>query len=116
MRAAIPFCYKQRVLERQKNKCNICSMFLDIYDIDHIIPFCVERIHRISNLQALCPTCHARKTRNEAKYIKIFKECQKTKSFRFCWKCKKVISSYFGFQGGVCMPCLNESFKGLHVL
>lgn len=104
MRKPIPFSYKKRILERQKNKCKVCSIFLDVYDIDHIIPYCIEKTHKLSNLQALCPTCHARKTRMEAKYVTEYIRCEKTKSYRFCWTCKKVYSSYFG----CCLPRLDR--------
>lgn len=100
MRAPIPATLKQAVLRKQNYKCNKCSMFLDVYDIDHIVPYRVEPVHRISNLQALCPTCHARKTRSEAKEISLFIQCENTPSYRYCWTCKKVISSYFS----CCLP------------
>jgi hypothetical protein len=96
MRTSIPSYYKQLILRRQEHKCNKCSVFLDVYDIDHIVPYRVCQEHRLSNLQALCPTCHARKTRSEARYLAEYVKCEQTKSYRLCWQCKKVVSSYFG--------------------
>lgn len=115
MRTSIPNHYKQTVLRRQNHKCNICSVFLDVYDIDHTIPYCVHPVHKLSNLQALCPTCHARKTRKEAKHIVLYKRCQKTVSQRYCWTCKKVVSSYFGYQNGICMQCIESKVGKMSV-
>lgn len=106
MRAPIPNRYKQIILKNQNHKCKTCSVKLDVYDIDHIVPYRINPVHRLKNLQALCPTCHARKTRSELRDLRLFIQCEKTPSFRLCWCCKKVVSSYFGFQDGVCMSCL----------
>jgi hypothetical protein len=108
MRAPIPSHYKQAVLRRQKHKCNVCSDVLDVYDIDHVVPYRVCREHRLSNLQALCPTCHARKTRSEARYLAEYVRCEQTKSYRLCWGCKRVVSMYFG-----CCSSLDQSFSRL---
>ena len=96
MRTPIPTHYKHAVLRRQKHKCNACSVFLDVYDIDHIVPYRICQEHRLSNLQALCPTCHARKTRSEARYLAEYVKCEQTKSYRLCWGCKRIVSVYFG--------------------
>jgi 5-methylcytosine-specific restriction endonuclease McrA len=74
MRATIPMHYKHAILRRQKRLCNVCSDVLDVYDIDHIVPYRICQEHKLSNLQALCPTCHARKTRSEAKYVAEYKQ------------------------------------------
>lgn len=100
MRTRVPKAFRRLILKRQKHKCAVCSMFLDVYDIDHIIPYRVYPVHKLNNLQALCPNCHARKTRKEQKYIQLFIDCEKTKSYRYCWICKKVYSAYFG----CCLP------------
>ena len=46
------------------------------YEIDHIIDHCISQDDSPENLQALCPSCHRRKTRNSAinKEIKILKK------------------------------------------
>ena len=105
MRTPIPTHYKQAVLRRQKNKCKVCCNVLDVYDIDHIVPYRVCREHKLSNLQALCPNCHARKTRSEAKHLAEYARCEQTQSYRLCWTCKKVVSAYFGFDNGCCSAC-----------
>ena len=107
MRSQIPFHVKQTVLNRQNHKCKICSIFLDVYDIDHIVPYRICQEHNVSNLQALCPNCHARKTRSEAIYLTKYIRCEETKSYRFCWNCKQIVSSYFGFEKGYCSACLS---------
>ena len=96
MRTPIPTHYKHAILRRQQNKCNVCCDVLDVYDIDHIVPYRICQEHRLSNLQALCPTCHARKTRSEARYLAEYVKCEQTKSYRLCWGCKRIVSVYFG--------------------
>lgn len=115
MRSSIPRSYKEYILRKQNHKCKKCSVFLDVYDIDHIVPYRIHQVHKLSNLQALCPTCHARKTRSELKDLKRFIQCEKTPSFRLCWCCKKVVSSYFGFKNGMCMPCLHKKMDLIHI-
>ena len=105
MRATIPMHYKYAILRRQKHRCNTCCDILDVYDIDHIVPYRVCRKHELSNLQALCPNCHARKTRSEARYVAEYVRCEQTKSYRLCWGCKQVVSAYFGFENGYCSAC-----------
>lgn len=116
MRVPIPNTLKQSVLKRQNYKCKKCSVFLDVYDIDHIVPYRVDPVHRLSNLQALCPTCHARKTRREAKQLTLYSKCEKTQSYRYCWTCKKVISKYFGFESGNCTSCFVDKFKNEFII
>ena len=56
------------VLLRQNSRCNNCGMILDVYDFDHI-----DGDHwndDISNCQALCPTCHRRKSKNHKRLAK----------------------------------------------
>lgn len=114
MRAPIPTHYKQTILRRQDHKCKVCSMFLDVYDIDHIVPYRVHGVHKLKNLQALCPTCHARKTRKEATELALYIRCEQTKSHRYCWSCKKIVSSYFGFIHGTCAACSVEELTHLN--
>ncbi|MGD9533377.1 MAG: PsbP-related protein [Candidatus Nitrosocosmicus sp.] len=52
---------KNEILHRQKNLCAHCKRFLSVRDFDHIDG---DRSNNdISNCQALCPNCHAIKTR-----------------------------------------------------
>ena len=52
---------KKYVLALQYYRCNHCNMVLDVFNFDHIDG---NRSNNLSsNCQALCPNCHARKTR-----------------------------------------------------
>jgi hypothetical protein len=54
---------KQQVLRRQDHKCNSCGRLLNVVDYDHIDG---NRANNdSSNCQALCPNCHAEKSRRE---------------------------------------------------
>jgi len=54
---------KQKVLIRQNFRCKSCLNPLEIVDFDHIDGDTSN--NDISNCQALCPNCHAKKTRNK---------------------------------------------------
>ncbi len=75
----------------QENKCKICGLELEIYDIDHIIPYSIVKCHELKNLQALCSNCHAKKSRKEYKKIQFVKNLNE----KYCWKCNIVYSKYF---------------------
>jgi|tagenome__1003787_1003787.scaffolds.fasta_scaffold19752888_1 hypothetical protein len=53
---------KEQVLNRQKNRCAVCKKLLTIMDFDHINGDRSDNAP--SNCQALCPACHAYKTRH----------------------------------------------------
>lgn len=54
---------KKQVAASQKWTCNHCKELLDAtYEIDHIHPLFKGGDNSISNLQALCRNCHAKKT------------------------------------------------------
>ena len=55
-------------LSEQKNRCNICGKKSDIWDFDHIDGD--RSNNNMWNCQALCPNCHAEKTRKR-KFFKI---------------------------------------------
>jgi len=55
---------KEEVLKMQKNRCRLCGKKSDIWDFDHIDGD--KANNDISNCQALCPNCHAKKTRKKS--------------------------------------------------
>lgn len=59
---------KKRLIEEQKNSCAICRKSIQtVSEIDHIRPLSFGGTNDESNLQVLCPNCHATKTRLERK-------------------------------------------------
>ena len=54
---------KHTTLALQLYRCNHCDRFLDVINFDHIDGN--RSNNSISNCQALCPNCHARKTREK---------------------------------------------------
>ena len=44
-------------------QCNYGKFDESGYQIDHIVEYCDEQNNNITNLQALCPNCHAVKTK-----------------------------------------------------
>jgi len=52
---------KQKILISQKFRCAKCKNRLEIADFDHIDGD--KTNNDVSNCQALCPNCHAKKTR-----------------------------------------------------
>ena len=56
---------KSQILKEQNYKCADCKKFLNVYDFDHIDN---DRSNNdYNNCQALCPICHALKTRKTKK-------------------------------------------------
>ncbi len=66
---------KKRIAAGQKWRCNLCHKLLPSrYHIDHIKEHASGGSDKESNLQALCPNCHAEKHeehRNRKKQSKI---------------------------------------------
>ena len=54
---------KQKVLIQQNFRCVSCHNHLEIADFDHVDGN--KANNDISNCQALCPNCHAKKTRKK---------------------------------------------------
>lgn len=114
---------KDLLLEIQEGKCRNCKKELGgIYDVDHIIPHTICNDDSDSNLQLLCPNCHAEKTRGgERKRINMFK-VSLTQRQPHCWNCWRRVSPYF-FTGVFCKDCeikilednLAASLKNFHI-
>ena len=73
---------KNEVLAKQHNKCNICKKGLDPRAIhfDHIKEYSKGGKTSLSNIQALCPNCHARKTNKDRVKSIIKRKAKKEKS------------------------------------
>lgn len=54
---------KKVVAANQKWRCGLCHQLLDeTYEVDHVIPLYLGGTNDISNLMALDPICHKKKT------------------------------------------------------
>jgi hypothetical protein len=61
-----PMLFKREVIMRQKSMCNCCGDLLKgRCELDHVMPLSAGGENAPENLQALCPPCHAEKTRRE---------------------------------------------------
>jgi hypothetical protein len=84
---------KKLIASSQEWKCKICCSILSAaYQIDHIIPFCLDGDDSISNLQALCPNCHSSKTQRENYRIYKYKKLCATMNQNLCWFCLEDLS------------------------
>jgi len=61
LRRNFPEWVRAAILLIQQYRCRVCGCFLEVYEFDHIDgnPY----NNHITNCQALCPTCHTKKTR-----------------------------------------------------
>lgn len=60
-RRYFPANVKRQILKDQKYKCAICKQNTEVWDYDHKNGN--RSNNKLSNCQALCPNCHAKKTR-----------------------------------------------------
>jgi ribosomal protein S27AE len=86
---------KKKVAASQSWNCAICKKQLShTYQIDHKIPWHIIKSHEFSNLQALCPNCHAEKTAND-----LIVSLNNSKKFEIkttlCTRCGIFISPFF---------------------
>lgn len=66
---------RQKLLENQNGKCNICDCRIDIFcaELDHIVPWTLVGDELgVKNLQMLCRDCNRRKSKNSAYNLKMF--------------------------------------------
>jgi 5-methylcytosine-specific restriction endonuclease McrA len=72
---------RNEIIGRQRSRCNRCGEILDPRNthIDHIIPV-EEGTDNIGNLQALCGSCHNKKTHEDRLRQQHLKEKDKNKS------------------------------------
>tara|TARA_Y100000389_G_scaffold200790_2_gene241991 strand:+ start:170 stop:688 length:519 start_codon:yes stop_codon:yes gene_type:complete len=70
-RTKMPEPKRRKIAARQDWKCSnpdgncILKGELQEYDVDHVIPLMAGGLDNESNMQALCPACHRRKTEND---------------------------------------------------
>ena len=62
-RRGFPDIVKERVLKKQNHRCAHCKCLLNVFDWDHKNGKRYDNSE--SNCQALCPNCHAIKTRSK---------------------------------------------------
>ena len=64
--------HRIEIAYKSKYHCNMCKMLLPpTFEVDHIVELCDGGKDEYSNLQALCPNCHALKTRAKTSYVEI---------------------------------------------
>ncbi len=70
---------KARIKKIQKNLCKACGKKSDVLDIDHIDGNSSN--NSLNNAQALCPNCHAKKTRTiKQKTLKLSQALRKLRN------------------------------------
>ncbi len=60
---------RQRIIERDGNKCGMCPNTDGPFIVDHIIPLWISGNDEDDNLWTLCETCNKNKTANDIKAI-----------------------------------------------
>lgn len=56
---------KDKILENQERKCNLCEKDMKKWEFDHIVPLPDGGDNNIENIQALCKECHEIKSNKE---------------------------------------------------
>lgn len=89
-RTTIRSAIKKNIAYKQEYKCKICSKLLPpSHQCDHIVPHSISNDNNESNLQILCPTCHANKTLFEQYRIGQYKKLkeEQDRNMCLCWFC-----------------------------
>lgn len=73
---------KKIVAARQMWKCAMCEGVLTAdYEVDHIEQQCIRHNNNAANLQALCPGCHRKKTREDRIFADPLLDTQGSNAF-----------------------------------
>lgn len=90
-RRKLPKGLRRAVIADQWGLCDVCREPLEvgIAEIDHVVPVACGGSDARENLHALCPNCHARKTRKEAGMRRS------GAGALLCWVCGAVVSPHF---------------------
>ena len=72
---------KRIIAHNQQYKCvgSVCAghqLLPQTWEVDHIVPLHLGGSNQMSNLQLLCPNCHALKTQTEARARQIRKQLE----------------------------------------
>lgn len=102
---ALPRRLRASIASGQSWCCAECNVPFrhGVFDVDHKVPYAIWPCHDRRNLRALCPTCHAIKSRAELSLIRRFQAAQTSRE-RICWFCRRHVSPYF-FRGFACDSC-----------
>ena len=93
MRRCVSKGLKLQIVSRQKNRCASCTSLLEAtFEVDHRDPLWHGGSNHPRNLQALCPNCHARKSKVEQQSIPRMTRYHNTKR---CPLCNDYISTFF---------------------
>ena len=94
-RRTLPSALRRQIVSEQWAFCDACHDPLEAgtAEIDHIVPVACGGTDDPQNLHALCPNCHARKTRSEPAVRRRLARCGP--GVGVCWVCCQTISLHF---------------------
>ena len=82
---------KERILLRQRLRCNQCSSKLNTArELDHVTPLFVGGKDSTLNMQWLCCNCHCLKTKWDLSQVRYL-----TRYEKYCLQCKQIFSPWF---------------------
>ena len=105
---------RQRLMiaHSQQWKCKSCGNLLTPdFDIDHREPLAGGGLNDMSNLQALCPNCHAKKSRMQHQLLRLDQRARR-KRMRVCMECGAWYSKYFPNHQCYHLPCYHPKRMG----